>query len=320
MVIPPVEKTWTWWQSGGIDFDVGILVDNLTVVMLVVVTGVSALVHLYSTSYMHGEIRYTRFFAYLSLFTFSMLGLVITSNLRSCSCRWELVGVCSYFLIGFYIEKKSAGDAAEEGVHHEPRRRRLLHARRIMIVFSVLSTGSRWRARTSCRSRGSTSRSAPRSGRPALDARRPAHGRGILVLHGLRQSKSAQFPLHIWLPDAMEGPTPVSALIHAATMVAAGVYLIARMFPLIVGQGYLSGDYFHGTPLMVVAIVGGFTSLFAGSIALVQQDLKKGLAYSTVSQLGYMAMAVGVGSMTAACSTSSRTPSSRRACSSARAR
>ena len=250
--------------------------------MLVVVTGVSALVHLYSTSYMHGEERYPRFFSYLSLFTFSMLGLVITSNLLLLFMFWELVGVCSYFLIGFYIEKKSAGDASKKAFitnrvgdacfmlgHHD---RLLGPLRKTMKGQDVLSFQRIYESIGELGPAG-----GPWTGNEAL-----LTAAGILVFMGC-VSKSAQFPLHIWLPDAMEGPTPVSALIHAATMVAAGVYLIARMFPLIVRRRDTStGDYFHGTPLMVVAIVGGFTSLFAGSIALVQQDLKKGLAYSTV--------------------------------------
>jgi NADH-quinone oxidoreductase subunit L len=290
-----------WMNIGAMTplrIDFSILVDNLTVIMLVVVTGVSALVHLYSTSYMHGEKRYPRFFSYLSLFTFSMLGLVITSNLLLLFMFWELVGVCSYFLIGFYIEKKSAGDASKKAFITN-RVGDACFMTGIMIVFAVLSS---WK---------------PMQGQDVLSFQRIYESigllgtgdgpwntqlalltaAGILVFMGC-VTKSAQFPLHIWLPDAMEGPTPVSALIHAATMVAAGVYLIARMFPLIVGPGYLTGDYFHGAPAMIIAMVGGFTSLFAGSIALVQQDLKKGLAYSTVSQLGYMSMAVGVGSVT----------------------
>ena len=220
----------------GIDFSV--LVDNLTVVMLVVVTGVSALVHLYSTSYMHGEERYPRFFAYLSLFTFSMLGLVITSNLLILFMFWELVGVCSYFLIGFYIEKKSAGDASKKAFITN-RVGDACFMLGIMIVFSVLSRKTDGARRTSCRSRGSTSRSAQLgagAGNPGRGTRRCSRRRGSSIFMGC-VSKSAQFPLHIWLPDAMEGPTPVSALIHAATMVAAGVYLIARMFPLIVRRG-----------------------------------------------------------------------------------
>jgi NADH-quinone oxidoreductase subunit L len=288
-----------WMQIGSstpLRIDFGILIDNLTVVMLVVVTGVSALVHLYSTSYMHGEKRYSRFFAYLSLFTFSMLGLVITSNLLILFMFWELVGVCSYFLIGFYIEKKSAGDASKKAFITN-RVGDACFMLGIMIVFAVLSKTMAGQDVLSFQRIYQSIGELGAGQGPWISDRALLTAAGILVFMGC-VSKSAQFPLHIWLPDAMEGPTPVSALIHAATMVAAGVYLIARMFPLIAGEGYLTGDYFHGTPLLVIALVGGFTSLFAGSIALVQQDLKKGLAYSTVSQLGYMAMAVGVGSVT----------------------
>jgi NADH-quinone oxidoreductase subunit L len=298
-----IESAFQWsmpWLHVGsgtpITIDFSVLVDNLTVVMLVVVTLVSALVHLYSTSYMHGEVRYHRFFGYLSLFTFSMLGLVITSNLLLLFMFWELVGVCSYFLIGFYIEKKSAGNASMKAFITN-RVGDACFMLGIMIVFAVLSKTMAGKDVLSFQSIYRSIGELGVANGPWVGEAGLLTAAGILIFMGC-VTKSAQFPLHIWLPDAMEGPTPVSALIHAATMVAAGVYMIARMFPLLAGQGYLDGDYFHGTPLFVIAIVGGFTSLFAGSIALVQQDLKKGLAYSTVSQLGYMAMAVGVGSVT----------------------
>ncbi|HYC77993.1 MAG TPA: NADH-quinone oxidoreductase subunit L, partial [Planctomycetota bacterium] len=293
------QQSWAWISIIGtspvrIDFDV--MVDNLTIVMLVVVTLVSSLVHLYASSYMEGEKRYSRFFSYLSLFTFSMLGLCITSNILLLFIFWELVGLCSYFLIGFYIEKKSAGDASKKAfVVNRVGDACFMAA--ICIVFAVLSTS--WNGENVLNftriyeSIGLLGQgTGPWVGRESL-----LSIVGVLFFMGC-VTKSAQFPLHIWLPDAMEGPTPVSALIHAATMVAAGVYMIVRMFPLLVGQGYLSGDWFHSDALTVVALVGGFTSIFAGSIALVQKDLKKGLAYSTCSQLGYMAMAVGVGSTT----------------------
>jgi NADH-quinone oxidoreductase subunit L len=298
-----IENAFQWstaWMSIGgsapVRIDFSVLVDNLTVVMLVVVTGVSALVHLYSTSYMHGEARYDRFFGYLSLFTFSMLGLVITSNLLLLFMFWELVGVCSYFLIGFYIEKQSAGDASKKAFLTN-RVGDACFMIGIAIVFAVLSKTMAGADVLSFQRIYQSVGELGAGGGPWAAEKGLLVAAGILIFMGC-VTKSAQFPLHIWLPDAMEGPTPVSALIHAATMVAAGVYMVARMFPLLAGEGYLSGDYFHGTPLLVIALVGGFTSLFAGSIALAQQDLKKGLAYSTVSQLGYMAMAVGVGSTT----------------------
>ncbi len=299
-----IEKAHLWatsWMNFGssspLRVDFSILVDNLTVVMLCVVTGVSTLVHLYSTSYMHGELRYQRFFAYLSLFTFSMLGLVIANNILLLFIFWELVGVCSYFLIGFYIEKKSAGDASKKAFITN-RVGDALFMTAIMIVFSVISKTSGGKDVLSFQMIYQSIGELGQGKGPWVGES------GLLTLAGIFffmgcVTKSAQFPLHIWLPDAMEGPTPVSALIHAATMVAAGVYMIVRMFPVLAGEGYLSGDYFHSSPLLIVALVGGFTSIFAGTIALVQQDLKKGLAYSTVSQLGYMAMAVGAGSTTA---------------------
>jgi NADH-quinone oxidoreductase subunit L len=263
----------------------GILVDNLTVVMLFVVTSVSFLVHLYSWGYMHGEVRYNRFFAYLGLFTFSMLGLCITSNLLFLFIFWELVGVCSYFLIGFYFEKKSAQDASLKAFI-------TTRVGDLGFFLAILIIGSRV---------GSFEFedifASVRSGGWADVA--------LLTFAGLAlflgpMGKSAQFPLHIWLPDAMEGPTPVSALIHAATMVAAGVYLVGRMFPFMAGPEYWSGNFLHSDALFVVAIIGGFTAFFAATIAFAQTDIKKVLAYSTVSQLGYMMLGLGVGSVSAA--------------------
>ncbi len=291
-----------WFKIGAgasafvLDFDV--MVDNLTVIMFFVVTLVAFLVHLYSTSYMHGEDRYPRFFHFLSLFTFSMLGLIVTSNLAMLFVFWELVGVCSYFLIGFFITKKSAGDASKKAFVTN----RIGDACFMAGIFLVIATIQKaWP--------GEGVLSFPRiwesigmlgQGQgPWVGHETALIAAGILIFMGC-VTKSAQFPLHVWLPDAMEGPTPVSALIHAATMVAAGVYMIVRTFPLLAGSGYLGGDYFSSPALWVVAGIGGITALFSGTIALVQQDLKKGLAYSTCSQLGYMVMAVGVGSITAA--------------------
>ncbi len=264
--------------------DFGIQVDNLTIVMLVVVTLVSFLVHLYSMGYMHGEVRYNRFFAFLALFTFSMLGLCITSNILFLFIFWELVGLCSYFLIGFYFEKKSASNASIKAFM-TTRIGDLGFFVAILImaynagslefdkIFESIANGT-WKDKS------------------------------ILALGGICLfigpiGKSGQFPLHVWLPDAMEGPTPVSALIHAATMVAAGVYMVGRMFPFFVGEGYVTGDWWGSEPLIFVAWIGGFTAIFAASIAFVQTDIKKVLAYSTVSQLGYMMLAIGCGGVAA---------------------
>ena len=260
----------------------GVLVDNLTIIMLLVVTLVSFLVHLYSIGYMHGEVRYSRFFAFLALFTFSMLGLVIASNLLFLFMFWELVGLCSYFLIGFYYEKKSACNASMKAFI-TTRIGDLGFFLGIMIIASQVGS---LEFEDIFRSVQEKKWIAP----------------GLLTLAGIglfigAVGKSGQFPLHVWLPDAMEGPAPVSALIHAATMVAAGVYLVGRMFPFIAGEGYFVGDFWSSNALDVIAMVGGFTAFFAATIAFTQTDIKKVLAYSTVSQLGYMMLALGVGSV-----------------------
>jgi NADH-quinone oxidoreductase subunit L len=291
----PVTQEWQWIKigAGGADLEVkfGVLVDNLTAAMLVVVTLVSFLVHLYSTGYMHGEVRYNRFFAFLSLFTFSMLGLVVTNNLLVLFVFWELVGVCSYFLIGFYIEKKSAGNASMKAFLTTRVGDLGFFLGMMMILPVAGSLGFKEIFESVSRGYGDG---------PGMWTAASLTMAGIFLFLG-PVGKSGQFPLHIWLPDAMEGPTPVSALIHAATMVAAGVYLVARMFPFFAGP-----EYFHGgnwlaesIPLHVVAFVGGFTSIFAATIAIVQTDIKKVLAYSTVSQLGYMMLGIGTGSFTA---------------------
>ncbi|MCI0340290.1 MAG: NADH-quinone oxidoreductase subunit L [Planctomycetales bacterium] len=271
----------------GVPLGFTLLVDNLTIVMLVVVTLVSFLVHVFSIGYMHGDAKYVRFFAFLGLFTFSMLGLVIAGNLLLLFIFWELVGVCSYFLIGHYYEKKSA-QAACLKAFLTTRVGDLGFFLGIMMIFAHVG-----------------SLDFPDIFRSALgDGKNPADGwtRGGLAVAAIgvwlgAVGKSAQFPLHVWLPDAMEGPTPVSALIHAATMVAAGVYLVARMFPFFAGPEFLAGNPFDSTALLVVAVVGGFTALFAATIAVVQTDIKKVLAYSTVSQLGYMMVGLGCGSV-----------------------
>ena len=267
--------------AGGFRIDFGIMVDNLTIVMLLVVTLVSFLVHLYSCGYMHGEERYNRFFAYLALFTFSMLGLCISSNLLFVFIFWELVGLCSYFLIGFYFEKKSASNAAIKAFI-TTRVGDIGFFLAIMIILTQVGSLDFDRIFASVQ-----------ENRWSMGLLTAA---GICLFAGAA-GKSAQFPLHIWLPDAMEGPTPVSALIHAATMVAAGVYLMGRMFPFLAGATYFSGDFWSSPSLDVVAITGGFTAFFAATIAFAQTDIKKVLAYSTVSQLGYMMLGVGVGSV-----------------------
>ncbi|MBD3403227.1 NADH-quinone oxidoreductase subunit L [candidate division GN15 bacterium] len=253
----------------GINFEIGILIDGLTAVMLMVVTTVASCVHIYSLGYMKDDPRYSRFFSYLSLFCFSMLGLVLANNFFMIFIFWELVGLTSYLLIGFWFEKKSAADAGKKAFI-TTRIGDLGFLVGLMMIGAYAGTFNY----------GGVFEKVAAGAIPT----------GVLItmaifIFGGAIGKSAQFPLHVWLPDAMEGPTPVSALIHAATMVAAGVYLVARSMNLYVGAPEAA---------MVVAIIGLTTSFIAASIGLVQNDIKRILAYSTVSQLGYMIMALGL--------------------------
>ncbi|TVQ66662.1 MAG: NADH-quinone oxidoreductase subunit L [Balneolaceae bacterium] len=265
----------TWALIGDYSFTLGIMIDNLTVVMLVVVTLVSTLVHLFSIAYMKDDVRYSRYYAYLGLFSFSMLGIVLTSNLLLMYIFWELVGISSYLLIGHWYEKKSASDAANKAfiVNRIGDFGMFIG---IMILFASFATFS-----------FEGIFGALEAGELPFGSTGWLTAAGILIFCGA-VGKSAQFPLHVWLPDAMEGPTPVSALIHAATMVAAGVYLVARVFPMLTADA-----------LLLIAYIGAITALIAATIAITQNDIKKVLAYSTVSQLGYMIMALGVGAWTA---------------------
>ncbi|HCF70910.1 MAG TPA: NADH-quinone oxidoreductase subunit L [Syntrophomonas sp.] len=269
----PFEIAARWLSMPGLRVDMGILIDPLTAVMLVVVTLVASLVQIYSLGYMHGDPGFASYYAYQSLFAGSMLGLVISNNFGQIFVFWELVGICSYLLIGFWFGRNSAKEAAKKAfiTNRVGDFGFLLGILFLQIIFGTLNFAD-------------LADKIPQYANSAV-----LITISILLLAG-PVGKSAQFPLHVWLPDAMEGPTPVSALIHAATMVAAGVYLIARAFFI-----------FNTSPqtMMVIAIIGGFTALFAASIALVQSDIKRILAYSTLSQLGYMVMAMGVGAMTA---------------------
>jgi NADH-quinone oxidoreductase subunit L len=255
--------------------DWGFLLDPLSAVMILVVTGIGLLIHVYSIGYMAHDNGYYRFFGYMNLFIFFMLMLVLANNYTLLFVGWEGVGLCSYLLIGFYFHKKSAADAGKKAfiVNRVGDAGFILG---MLLMFSVLGTV-----------RFLDVNAALRSGQFHAETA----GFGVLSAIALlffigATGKSAQFPLYVWLPDAMEGPTPVSALIHAATMVTAGVYMVAR-----------SSALFQLTPqtLGIVAVVGAFTAIFAASIALVQNDIKRVLAYSTVSQLGYMFLALGVG-------------------------
>ena len=267
--IPVPDITWVVIEDG-VTIHLGIIMDSLTAVMLIVVTVVSLMVQIYSQGYMHGDPGYHRYYAWMSLFTASMIGLVIADNLLFMFVFWEMVGLCSYLLIGFWFHKPSAADAAKKAfivtrlgdfgflagillLYLNTGTFDIHELHELAIAGALAGTVLTWAA---------------------------------LGIFAGAVGKSAQFPLHVWLPDAMEGPTPVSALIHAATMVAAGVFLVARMFPL----------FEHSTTaLTTVAIIGGITAIFAASMGLVMNDIKRVLAYSTISQLGYMMLGLGAG-------------------------
>ncbi|MEE8345852.1 MAG: NADH-quinone oxidoreductase subunit L [Dehalococcoidia bacterium] len=264
-----------WVVVGSLEVDIGVTVDGLTAIMLIVVTSVSLLVQFYSQEYMRGDAGYSRYYAFMSLFTGSMLGLVLASNILQLFVFWELVGLCSYLLIGFWFFRDSARRAAMKAfIVTRIGDLGLLSA--ILLIWT--QTGE-------------------------LDIPTIQHlaaagliGSSIIAffaggLFAGAAGKSAQFPLHVWLPDAMEGPTPVSALIHAATMVTAGVYLVARFFPVFIESE---------EAINAVAVVGALTAIMAAALAVVSTDIKRVMAYSTISQLGYMMMALGVGAIGAA--------------------
>lgn len=271
--------------------DWGYLLDPLSCVMILIVTGVGFLIHVYSIGYMSHEGGYYRFFGYMNLFMFSMLTLVLANNLLLLFVGWEGVGLCSYLLIGFYFLKKSAADAGKKAfiVNRVGDTGFLLGIFYIAITFGTIRfTSQGLTDPVAYAGINQTLAAMLEQGRVAFGA--PALTAIALLLFIGAAGKSAQFPLYVWLPDAMEGPTPVSALIHAATMVTAGVYMVARM----------NAIYQLAPAAMdIVAIVGALTAIFAASMALVQNDIKKVLAYSTISQLGYMFLALGVGAFSA---------------------
>ncbi|MFW6276562.1 MAG: NADH-quinone oxidoreductase subunit L, partial [Bacteroidota bacterium] len=263
-----------WLMLGTRNISLGLGIDNLAVIMLIVVTLISLLVHIFSLEYMRGDRRFSRFYAYLGIFSFSMLGIVIANNFLNMYIFWELVGLSSYLLIGFWYEKDSAANASKKAFIAN-RVGDLGFLLGILIVFFTFGTMM-----------FDDVYAGIASGIVPFDSGAWLTAAGILLFCGAI-GKSAQFPLHVWLPDAMEGPTPVSALIHAATMVAAGVYLTARIFPMLTADA-----------LLFVAYIGAITAFIAATIDITQNDFKKVLAYSTISQLGYMVMAMGVGAFT----------------------
>ncbi|MEJ2506308.1 MAG: NADH-quinone oxidoreductase subunit L, partial [Ignavibacteriaceae bacterium] len=272
-----ITSEFTWINLGNtpimgeIKINLGILIDNISTLMMVVVMLISFLVHIFSIEYMRGDPRYNRYFASLGLFTFSMSGIVLTHNILMMYIFWELVGVSSYLLIGFWFEKKSAADAGKKAFIVN-RIGDIGMFIGILILFTTYHTFT-----------FDDIFQQISQGHLPFDSGFWLTITGLLIFAGAI-GKSAQVPLHVWLPDAMEGPTPVSALIHAATMVAAGVYLVVRIF------GILTAD-----AMLIIAIIGALSAFIPATIALTQNDIKRVLAYSTVSQLGYMIMALGVG-------------------------
>lgn len=284
----PIRLTlYSWITSGHFDVNIGFFIDRLTAAMLLLVTVVSGLVHIYTIGYMEGEPGYARFFSYIALFTFSMLMLVMADNFLQLYVFWEAVGLCSYLLIGHWYDRKSACDAATKAFVVN-RVGDFGFGLGVMLIFAVFGTLQYDQV---------FAKAASVAGE-TINVLKPLGGEwpvGVLTVLCLllftgAVGKSAQVPLHVWLPDAMEGPTPISALIHAATMVTAGVFMVARLAPL-----------YNLSPaaMDVVAVTGGVTALFAATIALTQNDIKRVVAYSTVSQLGYMMMACGLGAYAA---------------------
>jgi NADH-quinone oxidoreductase subunit L len=268
-----VHTLFTWLPAGTLQVDFGVYTDPLSITWLLLVTGVGTLIHLYSIGYMHGDPRYSRFFCYLNLFAASMLILVLGSTFLLTFLGWEGVGLCSYLLVSFWFERNAAAVAGKKAFVTN----RVGDVGFLLAMFLIFA------------SYGTLDYAAMTTGARLISGGTATAIALLLLLAAV--GKSAQIPLHVWLPDAMEGPTPVSALIHAATMVTAGVFLLCRAFP------FLEASPDAAT---VVAWIGGVTALLAGTVAILQPDIKRVLAYSTVSQLGYMFLAVGVGAYTAA--------------------
>ena len=269
------DSAFTWLAIGNLHVEFGLRFDPLSLPMLLVVTGVASAIHIYSWGYMDGDRGYARYFACLSLFTFSMLGIVLANNFLALFICWELVGVSSYLLIGFWFERPAAAEAGKKA----------FLTNRLGDFGFLLGILTVWAGFGSLNFAQISDGLATGAGQTWC-----LTGAGLLIFCGAI-GKSAQFPLHVWLPDAMEGPTPVSALIHAATMVTAGVFLVCRMSPLM--------EYAPHT-LTFITFIGAATAFFAATVGLVQNDIKRVIAYSTCSQLGYMFVAAGVGVYSAA--------------------
>ncbi len=287
--VVPLEQNWAWLQAGNFTLSMGYLLDSMSVMMLFVVTFISLFIQIYTHGYMDHDPGYNKFYAYLALFNFSMLGLVLSTNLFQIYVFWELVGVCSYLLIGFWFTKKDAAEASLKAFLMN----RVGDFGLLIGILSFLFFSYQWWMANPGTALLSFSALTLDAGpvQYALSHAGLATMAVIAVLIFMGpMAKSAQVPLHTWLPDAMAGPTPISALIHAATMVAAGVYLVGRAYPI-----FITSE----TAMAVVVVVGVLTAVVGATIALTQYDIKKALAYSTMSQLGFMVAAMGVGAFTA---------------------
>ncbi len=277
-----VRRLFSWMPVGSLHIDLSFLADPLSITMCLFVTGIGTLIHLYAVGYMHGDARYSKFFLYLNLFALSMLLLVLGENLVVTFLGWEGVGACSYFLISFWHERESAATAGKKA----------------FVTNRVGDWGFIVAMFFAFQATGTLSYRGLAEAAPHLAPATAAAIAGFAFVGAC--GKSAQLPLYLWLPDAMEGPTPVSALIHAATMVTAGVFLMTRMSPVLHAAAHFGLFGGHVSVSTVVAVVGAVTALFAATVAVAQNDIKKVLAYSTVSQLGYMFLAVGSGAYVAA--------------------
>ena len=286
--VEPVVRSWTWWQSGGVKLTIGEHIDGLAIVLLLVVTFISLLVQLYSTEYVRGDRRYTHFFAALTLFSAGMLVMVSSESMVQFILGWEIMGLCSFLLIGHWWEEEANSRAALKAFFTVR-----VGDVGLLVGTAILYFG----AKDYAEAHGSNGFSIRAISAWALSdgANSQALLWGSVALFIAAIGKSGQFPLHTWLPDAMAGPTPVSSLLHSSTMVVAGVFLVARLYPV-----FFVGLDILDTNINLIAVIGGITIIMAAALAFVQDDIKKVLAYSTVSQLGYMMMGLGVGAWTPA--------------------
>ena len=282
--ISPVVKTWTWWQNSGVSFGIGQHVDGLTVAILLVVAFISTLVQIYSLEYLRGDRRYTHFFASLTLFSAGMLNMVVAENMIQLILGWEIMGLCSFLLIGHWWEEGANSRAALKAFFTTRTGDIGLLTGTAILFFSANEWTTKTLGVSGFSIRGLSSWAL--SGNPG----NAAITMGAIALFIAAIGKSGQFPLHTWLPDAMAGPTPVSSLLHSSTMVVAGVFLVARVYPV-----FFKGMDILGSGANFIVIIGGVTIVIAALLAFVQTDIKKVLAYSTVSQLGYMMMGLGAG-------------------------